>query len=44
MANEAMFCYQCEQTAKVEGCMKMGVCCKDPEVAVLQDLLVYALQ
>jgi hydroxylamine reductase len=44
MANEAMFCYQCEQTAKGEGCMKMGVCGKDPEVAVLQDLLVYALQ
>ncbi len=44
MANEAMFCYQCEQTAKGEGCTKMGVCGKDPEVAVLQDLLVYALQ
>ena len=39
-----MFCYQCEQTAKGEGCMKVGVCGKDAEVAALQDLLVYALQ
>ena len=39
-----MFCYQCEQTAKGEGCMKAGVCGKDAEVAALQDLLVYALQ
>jgi hydroxylamine reductase len=44
MENEAMFCYQCEQTAKGEGCMKMGVCGKDPDVAALQDLLVYALK
>jgi hydroxylamine reductase len=43
MENEAMFCYQCEQTAKGEGCNKMGVCGKDPEVAALQDILVYAL-
>ncbi|MGQ9653533.1 MAG: hydroxylamine reductase [Thermodesulfobacteriota bacterium] len=39
-----MFCYQCEQTAKGEGCTKMGVCGKEPEVAALQDLLVYALR
>ncbi|MBI4775179.1 MAG: hydroxylamine reductase [Deltaproteobacteria bacterium] len=38
-----MFCYQCEQTAKGEGCVKVGVCGKQPEVAALQDLLVYAL-
>ncbi len=38
-----MFCYQCEQTAKGEGCTKIGVCGKEPEVAALQDLLVYAL-
>lgn len=44
MENEAMFCYQCEQTAKGEGCNKMGVCGKDPEVAALQDVLVYALK
>jgi hydroxylamine reductase len=39
-----MFCYQCEQTAKGEGCTKGGVCGKDPDVAALQDLLVYALK
>ncbi len=39
-----MFCYQCEQTAKGEGCTKIGVCGKKPEVAALQDLLVYALK
>ena len=39
-----MFCYQCEQTAKGQGCDKIGVCGKQPEVADLQDLLVYALQ
>ena len=39
-----MFCYQCEQTAKGEGCTKIGVCGKQPEVAALQDLLVYALR
>lgn len=44
MGDEAMFCYQCEQTAKGEGCFKMGVCGKDPEVAALQDILVYALK
>ncbi len=38
----SMFCYQCEQTAKGEGCTKFGVCGKDPEVAALQDLLVHA--
>ena len=39
-----MFCYQCEQTAKGEGCSKVGVCGKQPEVAALQDLLIYALK
>jgi len=39
-----MFCYQCEQTAKGEGCTKVGVCGKQPEVAALQDLLIYALR
>ena len=39
-----MFCYQCEQTAKGEGCTKIGVCGKQPEVAVLQDLLIYGLR
>jgi len=39
-----MFCYQCEQTAKGEGCTTMGICGKQPEVAALQDLLVYLLK
>ncbi len=39
-----MFCYQCEQTAKGEGCTKIGVCGKQPEVAALQDLLLHALK
>lgn len=38
-----MFCYQCEQTAKGKGCRVMGVCGKKPEVALLQDLLMYCL-
>jgi len=38
----SMFCYQCEQTAKGEGCTNHGVCGKDPETAALQDLLVHA--
>jgi hydroxylamine reductase len=36
----SMFCYQCEQTAKCTGCTTFGVCGKDPDTAVLQDLLV----
>ncbi len=38
-----MFCYQCEQTAKGEGCTNIGVCGKQTDVAALQDLLVYGL-
>ncbi len=38
-----MFCYQCEQTAKGTGCTVQGVCGKLPEIAALQDLLLYAL-
>jgi hydroxylamine reductase len=39
-----MFCYQCEQTAKGQGCTVVGVCGKNAEVATLQDLLVYTLR
>ncbi len=39
-----MFCFQCEQTAKGEGCTKIGVCGKQPDTAALQDLLIYALK
>lgn len=37
----AMFCYQCEQTVGGKGCTKVGVCGKTPEIAALQDLLIY---
>ena len=36
-----MFCYQCQETAGCAGCTMSGVCGKKPEVANLQDLLVY---
>jgi hydroxylamine reductase len=39
-----MFCFQCEQTAKGEGCTKIGVCGKKPDVASLQDLLIHAVK
>ena len=36
-----MFCYQCQETAGCQGCTRMGVCGKTPEVAAMQDLLIY---
>lgn len=39
-----MFCFQCEQRAAGSGCTKIGVCGKNPEVAALQDLLIYQLK
>lgn len=36
-----MFCYQCQETAGCTGCTVMGVCGKNPEVAAMQDLLIY---
>ena len=36
-----MFCYQCQETAGCKGCTVSGVCGKKPEVAAMQDLLVY---
>jgi hydroxylamine reductase len=39
-----MFCYQCEQTSKGEGCQTLGVCGKDETTATLQDLLVNAVK
>ncbi len=44
MSQEQMFCYQCEQTFQGKGCTIAGVCGKSPEVATLQDLLVYTLR
>lgn len=39
-----MFCYQCEQTANGKGCTRLGVCGKTPEIANLQDLLIYQVK
>ena len=36
-----MFCYQCQETAGCTGCTMSGVCGKKPDVAAMQDLLVY---
>ena len=38
---EKMFCYQCQETAGCKGCTMSGVCGKKPDVAAMQDLLVY---
>jgi hydroxylamine reductase len=39
-----MFCFQCQEAAKGTGCEIKGVCGKTPEVAALQDLLIYQLK
>jgi len=39
-----MFCYQCEQTSKGEGCQTIGVCGKDEATATMQDLLIHAVK
>ncbi|WP_420314289.1 hydroxylamine reductase [Anaerotignum lactatifermentans] len=36
-----MFCYQCQETAGCKGCTRVGVCGKTPDVAAMQDLLVF---
>lgn len=36
-----MFCFQCQETAGCKGCTVVGVCGKKPEVAAMQDLLIY---
>lgn len=40
----SMFCYQCQEAAKNEGCQVAGICGKTPELASLQDLLVWSLK
>ena len=42
MTTHAMFCYQCEQTARGTGCTRKGVCGKDADTARMQDLLIHA--
>ena len=39
-----MFCYQCQETAGCTGCTRLGVCGKTPEIANLQDLLIYQVK
>ena len=39
--DQKMFCYQCQETAGCRGCTVVGVCGKQPDVAAMQDLLVY---
>ncbi|NMG58865.1 hydroxylamine reductase, partial [Geitlerinema sp. P-1104] len=39
-----MFCSQCEQTTRGEGCFNWGACGKSPDVDALQDLLTHALR
>ncbi len=39
-----MFCYQCEQTSKGQGCQTIGICGKDETTATLQDLLIHAVK
>lgn len=41
---ENMFCYQCQETSKGEGCILKGVCGKDPITSNAMDLLIYSLQ
>lgn len=42
--NNKMFCYQCQETAKGEGCILKGVCGKDYITSNSMDLLIYSLQ
>ena len=39
-----MFCFQCQETAKGTGCILSGVCGKTPEVANMQDLLLFVVR
>ena len=41
METNKMFCFQCQETAQCKGCTVSGVCGKRPEVAAMQDLLIY---
>ena len=41
MMEHKMFCYQCQETAGCTGCTQSGVCGKTPDVAAMQDLLIY---
>ncbi len=40
----SMFCFQCQETVKNQGCLVKGVCGKEESTAQLQDLLIYNLK
>ena len=40
----SMFCYQCQEASRGTACTKVGICGKPPDVAALQDLLIWALK
>ena len=40
----SMFCFQCQETAKNEGCTVRGVCGKTDIVSNLQDILVFVVK
>ena len=42
MSSPAMFCYQCQETARGKGCEMVGVCGKRPATSARMDLLLYA--
>ncbi len=44
MENPAMFCYQCQETARGTGCDKIGVCGKQPQTSARMDLLLYVVR
>lgn len=44
MATPAMFCYQCQETARGKGCEMMGVCGKHADTSARMDLLLYAVR
>ena len=44
MSSPAMFCYQCQETARGKGCEMVGVCGKQPATSARMDLLLYAVR
>ncbi|MGB4589101.1 MAG: hydroxylamine reductase [Clostridiaceae bacterium] len=42
--SNSMFCFQCQEASRGTGCEIIGVCGKNPEVAKLQDLLIYTIK
>ncbi|HID71697.1 MAG TPA: hydroxylamine reductase, partial [Thermoplasmata archaeon] len=40
----SMFCFQCQEAARNKGCTTAGICGKDKDVSILQDVLIYLLK